>query len=80
MTKLLDKAIEAVRVLTPQEQNEIARAMLALAQRGDKDDGEEVEEIDPDHLEAIDRGIAQADRREFATDEQILAVFRHRRG
>jgi hypothetical protein len=72
MTKLLDKAIEAARGLTPDEQDEISKMILAMAEGGDLDD-----DIEPEHLAAIDKGIAQADRREFATEEQIAAVFRH---
>jgi hypothetical protein len=34
MTKLLDKAFEAVRGLPPASQDEIARAMLRLARDG----------------------------------------------
>ena len=41
MTKLLDKAIDAVRILSPAEQDEIAQAMLAFANDADE------EEIDP---------------------------------
>ena len=73
MTKLLDKAIEAVRVLAPEEQDGIARTMLALAQ--DLED-EEGEEIDPVHLKAIDRGLEDMRQGRFATDEQVKALFR----
>ncbi len=71
MTKLLDKAIEAARRLTPEEQDEIAQMILSMAEGEDLDN-----DIEPDHLAAINKGIAQADRREFATKERIAAVFR----
>jgi len=71
MTKLLEKALEAVRRLSPEEQNEIARAMLALA----GDEGEP-EAIDPAHLPDVLEGLAQAKRREFATDAEVEAAFR----
>lgn len=71
MTKLLDKALEAVRRLGPDSQDEIALAMLALA--GDEVDSEM---IDPAHLPAVLEGLAQAQRREFASDEDIEAAFR----
>jgi hypothetical protein len=45
MTKLLEKALETVRQVAPDSQDEIARAMLALA-----GDGGEPEEIDPESL------------------------------
>jgi hypothetical protein len=71
MTKLLDKALEAVRQLPPDSQNEIARAMLVLAGK----DGEP-EEIDPAHLPDVLESLAQARRREFATDAEVEAAFR----
>jgi len=36
----------------------------------------EPEPIDPAHLQAVLRGLAQAKRREFAADEEVEAVFR----
>jgi hypothetical protein len=72
MTKLLEKALEAVRQLPADSQDEIARAMLVLAS-GDKD---EPEQIDPAHLADVLEGLAQAKRREFATDQQVEAAFR----
>jgi len=71
MTELLEMAVEAVRRLGPEAQNEIARAMLQLAE----DDGEP-EPIDPADLPAVLEGLAQADRREFASDAEVEAAFR----
>jgi len=71
MTKLLEKALEAVRRLPPDGQDEIARAMLALT----GNEGEP-EEIAPAHLSAVLEGLAQAKRREFATEPEIEAAFR----
>jgi hypothetical protein len=71
MTKLLDKALEAVRRLPSEEQDEIARTILHLA----TGDGE-AEPIDPAHLPAVLEGLAQARRREFATDAEVEAAFR----
>jgi hypothetical protein len=67
----LKKALEAVRKLPDDSQDEIARAMLSLA----GNDGEP-EVIDPDHLPAVMEGLAQARRREFATDEEVEAALR----
>jgi hypothetical protein len=36
----------------------------------------ESEEIDPAHLPAVLEGLAQARRRQFATDAEIEAAFR----
>jgi hypothetical protein len=33
-------------------------------------------EVDPAHLPAVLEGLAQAKRREFATDAEVEAVFR----
>jgi hypothetical protein len=71
MTKLLDKALEAVRRLPAESQDEIAQTMLSLAAHGG-----EPEEIDPAHLSAVLEGLAQASRREFASDAEIEAAFR----
>jgi hypothetical protein len=71
MTKLLERAVEAVRQLAPEAQDEIARAMLQPA----GDDGEPGS-VDPADLPAVLEGLAQADRREFATDAEVEAAFR----
>jgi hypothetical protein len=71
MTKLLEKALEAVRRLPPDSQDEIALAMLTLSGHAG-----EPEEIDPAHLPAVLEGLAQARRSQFATDAEIEAAFR----
>jgi hypothetical protein len=71
MTRLLEKALDAVRRLPPESQDEIARAMLNLA--GDE---AESEAIDPAHLPDVLEGLAQAKRRQFATDAEVEAAFR----
>ena len=71
MTKLLQKALETVRHLPADSQDEIARAMLTLA--GSED---EPEEIDPAHLSDVLESLAQAKRREFATDAEVEVAFR----
>jgi hypothetical protein len=71
MTKLLDKAFEAVKRLSAAAQDEIARTILHLAEN----DGEP-EAIDARHLPAVLEGLAQARRREFASDDEVEAVFR----
>jgi DNA-binding TFAR19-related protein (PDSD5 family) len=71
MTKLLEQALEVVRRLPADTQDEIARAMLTLA-----DDGGEHEPIDPAHLPDILESLAQAKRRQFATDAEVEAAFR----
>jgi DNA-binding TFAR19-related protein (PDSD5 family) len=71
MTKLLQRALDAVRRLPPSTQDEIALAMLQLAAA----DGAP-EEIDAAHLSAVLEGLAQAKRRQFATEAEVEAAFR----
>jgi len=71
MTKLLEQALDVVRRLPAESQDEIARAILHLAAVDS-----EPEPIDPVHLPAVLEGLAQARRREFATDAEIEAAFR----
>jgi len=71
MTKLLEKALEVVRRLPPDSQDDIALAMLTLIGSGG-----EPEEIDPAHLPAVLEGLTQAKRRHFASDAEIEAAFR----
>lgn len=71
MTKLLEKALAAVRRLPSGNQDEIARAMLHLAAgKG------EPEPVDQAHLPAVLQGLAQAKRRQFASDDEIEAAPR----
>lgn len=71
MTKLFEKALEAVRRLSPDDQDQIALAMLTLSGHEGKP-----EEIDPAHLSAVLEGLAQAKRRQFASDAEVEAAFR----
>ncbi len=68
MTKLLDKAVEAVRRLSLENQDQIAREMLYLS--GAKD---EPEPVDPAHLPAVLEGLAQFRR---GTDADVETAFR----
>ena len=70
MTKLLDQAIEAVRVLPPDEQDDIARLLLQLTH----DDAQPVP-LSPDERKAIYESKEAAARGEFATDEQVRTTW-----
>lgn len=72
MTKLLEKALEAVRQLPDDGQDEIARAMLALA--GGSAEGEPVP-LTADEQAAVARSKAAAARGEFASEDQVRAVW-----
>jgi hypothetical protein len=71
MTKLLARALEVVRQLPVDDQDEIARAMLALAGHTD----EAPVPLGADERAAIERSKAAAARGEFASDEQVRAVW-----
>ena len=61
-----------MRRLPADSQDDIARTMLHLA----GSEGE-AEPIDPAHLAAVLEGLAQAKRREFATDDEVEAAIHH---
>ncbi len=64
MAKLLEQALEAVRGLPPQAQDDIAHIVLRLA----NDDSEPIALL-PEERAAIAASKAAAARGEFATDE-----------
>lgn len=71
MNQLLKRALAAVRALPPEEQDEIARLMLNLAEP----DGS-IEQTDPAHLPDVLDGLKQFGRGEFASDEEVDAAFK----
>ncbi|QGM47799.1 hypothetical protein [Methylocystis heyeri] len=70
MTKLLERAVEAARGLPPEAQDEIARIVLQLAGRD-----EPIIPLSEDERAAIAVSRAAAERGEFATDEQVGAIW-----
>ena len=71
MTKLLEKALEAARKLPSDAQDEIARIVLMLA---DADDSPVIK-LSDDERTAIAASKEAAARGEFATDEQVRAIW-----
>jgi hypothetical protein len=71
MTKLLDQALEAARRLPAHEQDDIARVVLRLAGAED----EPPVPLTPEEQAAVAASKAAAARGEFATDEQVRAVW-----
>jgi hypothetical protein len=71
MTKLLDQALEAARNLPPDAQDDIARVVLQLTGADD----EMPVPLTPEEQAAITASKAAAARGEFATDEQVRAVW-----
>jgi predicted transcriptional regulator len=71
MTKLLDQAIAKVRSLPEADQDEAAEALLwTLETRSGR------LPLDEDTRAAIDGGLGQARRGEFATDAEIAALWK----
>jgi len=71
MTKLLERAVEAARRLPPDEQDAIARAIMQLAGADDAPPAA----LTAEEREAIAKSKAAAGRGEFATDEEVRAVW-----
>jgi hypothetical protein len=70
MTKLFEQAVETVRGLPPEMQDDLARLLLQLA---GEDQG--VLQLSAEEAASFDVSLAQADRGEFATDEQVRAIW-----
>lgn len=70
MTNLLEQAVAAARTLPPEMQDDIARMVLEYA-----GGGQPVLHLTEEEKASFATSRAQADRREFATDEQVRAVW-----
>jgi predicted transcriptional regulator len=76
MTKdQIEAVLDRVRAWPPERQEDAARVLLQMEAAGT-----EVHVLSDDERAAIEEGMAQARRGEFATDEEVAAVFnRYRR-
>jgi hypothetical protein len=70
MTRLFEQAVEAVRILPEEVQNELARMLLQYA--GVEQPPYELTVEEEADLVA---SLAEAERGEFATDEQVRAMW-----
>ncbi len=70
MTDLLEQALAATDKLPPETQDVLARMILAIVER----EGE-VYELSEEELGSLETSLAQADRGEFATDEEVAALW-----
>lgn len=70
MTKLLEQAIEAARGLPPDLQDDIARVVFCLV----GDEGLPVI-LSAEERAALDHSKAAAARGEFATDDEVRAIW-----
>jgi len=70
MTELLERAVETVRALPPEAQDAVARFLLDLV-----GDDEPAIQLTTEEEASLDESLAQAERGEFATDEQVRAIW-----
>jgi hypothetical protein len=70
MTKLLDEAITALRHVPLEHQDEIARVVMQLAGKE-----QPIYMLTPEEDADLAESDAAAERGEFATDEQMQAVW-----
>ena len=70
MTKLLEQAVETVRALPPEVQDDLARILLQLAGKD-----QPVVQLSAADEVSLAESLAQADRGEFASDEQVRAIW-----
>jgi hypothetical protein len=69
MTKLLEQAVETVRGLPPEMQDELARMLLQLA-----GEAQPLLQLSAEEEASLEESLTQAYRGEFATDEQVRAI------
>ena len=76
MTKdQIEEVLERVRTWPKERQEDAIELLLALER-----EGTQPYVLSEEEREDIERGLAEADRGEFATDEEVAAVFnRYRR-
>lgn len=70
MTKLLEEAVKKVSQLPAGRQNELARMLIDVA-AGDL----HPYELTDDEQDAIDEALAQVNRGEFASDDDVTALW-----
>ncbi|MGX7745645.1 hypothetical protein [Rhodopseudomonas parapalustris] len=70
MTKLFEQAIETVRGLPAEQQDALARLVMQFATVD-----QPALELSAEEAASFDESLAQAERGEFATEEQIRAIW-----
>ena len=71
MTKLLDKALARVRSWSSDRQDDAARLLLAMDHRDAKP-----YKLTPHERDEIDAALAEVERGEIASEEEVAAVFK----
>jgi hypothetical protein len=70
MTTLLEQAIESVRNLPAEQQDALARLLLQFAGVD-----QPALELSAEEAASFEESLAQAERGEFAADEQVRAIW-----
>jgi len=70
MTELLEHAIKTLRGLPPETQDDLARVLLQLV-----GEDQPVIQLSAEEEASLEESLAQAERGEFATDEQVRAIW-----
>jgi predicted transcriptional regulator len=70
MTTLLDQAVKSLRDLPAETQDALARLLLQFAGLD-----QAAVELSAEDATSFDESLAQAERGEFATDEQMRAIW-----
>ncbi|HEY5794245.1 MAG TPA: hypothetical protein VIU82_04455 [Bosea sp. (in: a-proteobacteria)] len=74
MTKLLEQALAGTEKLSPEMQDELARMILAFTGKAG-----EVYELSEEELAELGEALAEAERGEYATDEEVAALWTKQR-
>lgn len=74
MTDLLERAVEKLRSLPADRQNEIAELLFVLAEQ---EPG--AYEFSDDQLARIKKGLAEADAGTFLSEDEVAGLFRRSR-
>ena len=70
MIKVLEEAIEKVKTLSEERQQQAAQILEQLAAAGD-----DVYRLTDEERRLVREGLAELDRGEYATDSEVRAVF-----
>ncbi len=70
MTKLLAEALAATDKLPPDVQDDLARMILSIVDRES-----DVYVLSADEIADLETALGEADRGEFATDEEVAALW-----
>jgi len=70
MTELLEHAVAALRNLSPEMQDNLARMVLQVV-----GEAQPVVQLSPEEDASFDESFDQAERGEFATDDDIRAIW-----